>query len=152
MTAARRSRARPARSLRPPTWSSSRPESLRFFLACSSFSLRIPLAIRTAQTGPVLFKASRQAGRVWNRAEHDDDTCQRELRDVVDAADRVWASSLEQAQAPALIRRVDALDVADLAAPPGLPADRLIQRPVHVGQLRRRQIPQVVLDQVQHPV
>src|SRR5262249_8254291 len=72
---------------------------------------------------------------------------QRELRDVIDVADHIRAGGLEQAQAPVLGRRVDALHVADLPAMLNLPAYRLIQRTVHRGQLRRRQAVQVMLDQ-----
>ena len=40
------------------------------------------------------------------------------------------------------------LVVVVVAAPPGLPAHRLTQCPVHAGQLGRRQATQVVLDHV----
>ena len=62
------------------------------------------------------------------------------------------ASGLEQAQAPLLVRRVDALHVLDPAAAPVLPADGLGQGPVHGGQLPRRQATQVMFDQEETPV
>src|SRR5215469_4937647 len=89
------------------------------------------------------------AGVVRDRAEHGHDPGQRKLRHVVDVADQVRAGRLEQAQAPVLLRYVDALHITDRAASPELPADRLAQRPVHAGQLRRRQATQVELDEVE---
>src|SRR5215472_6158498 len=86
------------------------------------------------------------------RAQHGHDAGQRELGQVVDAADRLRARSLEQAQAPLLVRRVDALHVANPPAALVLPADGLAQGPVHCGQLPRRQAAQVMLDQEETPV
>src|SRR5215510_1606295 len=80
-------------------------------------------------------RSASRAASVRRRAEHGDDAGQRELRDVIDIADHAWARRLEQAQAPLLLRCVDALHVADPAAPPGLPAHRLTQRSVHASQL-----------------
>ena len=58
--------------------------------------------------------------------------------DVIDGPAHLRARRLGQAQAPLLLRRVDALHVPDLAAPPDLPTHRLTQRPPtgHAGRAR----------------
>src|SRR5689334_25422884 len=86
------------------------------------------------------------------RAQHGHDAGQRELGHVIDVADQFRARGLEQAQAPLLARRVDALHVADPPAALVLPADGLAQGPVHGVQLPRRQATQVMLDQEETPV
>src|SRR5215510_10816717 len=95
---------------------------------------------------PLLRWIGHPAALARQRADHGDDACQRELCNVIDVADHVRASGLEQAQAPVLRGCIDALHVADLPALLNLPAYRLVQRTVHRGQLRRRQAVQVMLD------
>src|SRR5260370_16478777 len=72
---------------------------------------------------------------------------ERELRDVVNVADQPGVGGLEQAQAARILRDEDALHVADAAAAPHRPADRLAERPVGAGPLLAREPAQVMLDQ-----
>src|SRR5689334_16998274 len=71
---------------------------------------------------------------------------ERELRHVVDVADQAGVGRLEQAQAARFLRDEDALHVADAAAAPHRPADRLAKRLVGAVPLLGRETTQVMLD------